>query len=489
VAAGPIIVALVGGLALGTAAGIWFDVGALGSVRPMAPGPIRGLVVASALGVVAIALSTVVVVLVLAVRTARSVATPPPRGRGATDVPGGARPDGERRPVAHRWLLARSPAAARGLRMAASHRTSGPAVAGAGVLSALMVATVVFGASLVALLDEPRSYGWPWDVAATINGGYYGPSAEEADAVFGSDPDVARWTGMVPVTDVALDATAVGAVAGLDRTSHVDLPVIEGSLPVGRDEVAIGSTTARVLGLGVDDQVELTRRGIPGHRVTVTGIVVLPTVRALNADGVSAGTGVLLPEAALPDDGSWTVSFIGLSLRDADDAAAVERLLGRLGPQPGTTDFVFTYSEPVAPPEVLDARATLGLPVAVAGVFGLATAAGLAATSWASSHARRSELAVLRALGFTTGQVRSTVRAHALVTASMVVAVGVPVGVILGRVLWRAYAVRLGVATDPSSPLVLVLLTSLAIIVIALVVAEPIARRAATVTSGVRPQT
>jgi putative ABC transport system permease protein len=70
-----------------------------------------------------------------------------------------------------------------------------------------------------------------------------------------------------------------------------------------------------------------------------------------------------------------------------------------------------------------------------------------------SVRSRWRELAILRALGFTGRQVRTSVRVQAVATMVAALAIGVPLGVAVGRVAWRAFALRLGVAADPSTPL------------------------------------
>lgn len=63
-------------------------------------------------------------------------------------------------------------------------------------------------------------------------------------------------------------------------------------------------------------------------------------------------------------------------------------------------------------------------------------------------------MAILGALGCTSRQVASSVRWHALTVASLAVAVGVPLGLAAGRVLYRNFAVDIGVlpTIDTSLP-------------------------------------
>ena len=127
---------------------------------------------------------------------------------------------------------------------------------------------------------------------------------------------------------------------------------------------------------------------------------------------------------------------------------------------------------------VSDIRGTpllLGAALAVALVVGL----GLAIT--ASVRDRRRELAVLRALGFTTRGLYATVVTQAIVMITVGLVVGVPLGILAGQVGWRAFAERLGVVPRADLPvfwLAVVVATGLAL---ALLAAAAPARAAARI--------
>jgi len=60
--------------------------------------------------------------------------------------------------------------------------------------------------------------------------------------------------------------------------------------------------------------------------------------------------------------------------------------------------------------------------------------------------------------------------------------VGVPLGVATGRVVWRAFASQLGVATAPAMPGAAIAVTVVGALVLAVVVAAVPARAAARIT-------
>ncbi|MGH9135962.1 MAG: ABC transporter permease [Acidimicrobiales bacterium] len=273
-------------------------------------------------------------------------------------------------------------------------------------------------------------------------------------------------------------------VIGLDRSSEVAFPVLSGRLPTRADEVAVGATTASGRGIGVGDDVTISGP-IPTRTATVTGIVVFPALGPFEADRVGGGTGLPLTEAMVgPQLGAEFAefaSFVGVTMRGGTEETAAQRVLDKLTSIDRQGGYVFRYSDPVRPPEIVDARSIRSVPVGVGAAFAAVTAVGLGFASWTSVRSRAKELAVLRTIGFTGRQVRRSVRLQSLTTVGAAMAVGVPLGVITGRVLWRSFANQLGVVPDHAGPALLAVTTvagGLALAVIAAQVPAVIAARA-----------
>ena len=70
-----------------------------------------------------------------------------------------------------------------------------------------------------------------------------------------------------------------------------------------------------------------------------------------------------------------------------------------------------------------------------------------------SVRRRRRDLAVLKTLGFTRGQVAATICWQATTFAVVALAIGVPLGVAAGRWAWQPTADTLGVHSGPMVPL------------------------------------
>jgi ABC-type antimicrobial peptide transport system permease subunit len=84
---------------------------------------------------------------------------------------------------------------------------------------------------------------------------------------------------------------------------------------------------------------------------------------------------------------------------------------------------------------------------------------------------RRRDLAVLKTLGFTRGQVLRTVAWEASALAVAALAVGIPLGVIAGRLSWALFADAAGIADHAVVNVPLVLLAIPATLLLANVIA------------------
>jgi putative ABC transport system permease protein len=344
----------------------------------------------------------------------------------------------------------------------------------------VFVAAVVFGASLSAVLSTPAAYGWPWDVAV-MGGAGYGDLHPDAirDALTRRD-DLASWTMLGLTNDVTVDDEPVMSVFGSDLRAGVDVAVVDGRLPQAPDEVALGTHTASERGVGVGDEVTLGGLVSP-HRATVTGLAVLPPLGPFEADRADPGTGMVLPASALdPTVASSLYTFVGMDLAPGADAGAIlADLRDVVGSTNGTAPM--DHREPVRPAEIVNVRSMRAAPLLVGGLLAGSAVVGLAVAILVSVRARRRELAILRALGFTGRQVRTSVRVQAVATIVAALAVGLPLGSAAGRVAWRAFAFRLGVAADPAVPVRWIVATVAGSLVLAVAIALVPARLAARV--------
>lgn len=388
----------------------------------------------------------------------------------AASLMGRPRPE-RRRPSAilgRAVRLGASPAAVAGLHATfggGSDRTRRRlAGAGIGAALALAVAALGFGSGLGRLVDDPERFGWSWDVLVE---NFDTPLDDEQVAGLRDDPAV---VGVVPISrgSVTLDGVPVPAI-GMDLASAgtVGPSVTDGRGPQGPGEVALGTITARDLGVGVGDR--LRGEGVDGRLVEleVVGTAIVPSIQLDESNQL--GRGAFVVDDDFERLAGW---FPSAALVDVVAGTAVDEL----GERHRTTALGVQR-----PGDVASYAGVAGVPGLLALALGLLGLAVLAHLVVGSVHRRASELAVLRALGLCRRQVATTVLWQACAQVIVVLALALPAGVLAGRLGWRWFATGIGVAADPSTPLVLLAGVVASVVVVANLVAVVPARRAATV--------
>jgi hypothetical protein len=338
---------------------------------------------------------------------------------------------------------------------------------GAFTVIASVIACVVFSSNLSQLVGTPARFGWPFDAAIVIGFGY-GGADEEAIAASLDREEVERWGLAALPGETAVDGVALPAIAGLTGFEHFRSALVAGTYPTADHQIALGARSAKALGADVGDEVVVTTAF--GERdAQVVGLMVLPSLGPFLADRAGLGTGALLSQPLfdaivaqgerdreLPA-GSVAANlgtFVTMDLRDGADPA---RLLSDIRADVPTWDVNssagFLYGDAVRPPEIADVAAVRSAPIVLAALLGATMSAALASAIVMGTRARRRELAILRALGCTGPQLRSTVRWHALAVVGFGLAGGILVGMSGGSITWRGFAERLGVSTSVSFPL------------------------------------
>jgi ABC-type lipoprotein release transport system permease subunit len=146
-----------------------------------------------------------------------------------------------------------------------------------------------------------------------------------------------------------------------------------------------------------------------------------------------------------------------------DTAQGVARLDRRLS----AVDDNFFTQPPTTPTDLVNFGRIQNLPLILASglaVLALITVAHLLATS---IRRRRRDLAILKTLGFTHGDVGRAVAWQATTLAVVTLAVGVPLGIAAGRTAWRLFTGHLGVVPEVTTPVVLLVLAATATVLLA----------------------
>jgi ABC-type antimicrobial peptide transport system permease subunit len=130
------------------------------------------------------------------------------------------------------------------------------------------------------------------------------------------------------------------------------------------------------------------------------------------------------------------------------------------------------------PADVVNLARARSIPVALAAVVGLLGVLTLAHALITSVRRRRQDFAVLRALGADRGWIGRTVHAQASTIAVVALIGGIPLGIVAGRIVFRVLVDELGLVSEPSVPILLVVLTSVVVVVLANLAAVVPGRRA-----------
>ena len=123
------------------------------------------------------------------------------------------------------------------------------------------------------------------------------------------------------------------------------------------------------------------------------------------------------------------------------------------------------------PNQIRNYSAVRDTPLVLGPVLVLLAAGTLIHVLLTSLYRRRRDLALLKTLGLRRGQVLRVVSWQAGALAAAALAVGVPLGVLGGRWAWALFARSAGVSSVPDIPVLLVLATVPATLLLALVIA------------------
>ena len=356
------------------------------------------------------------------------------------------------------------PTCVAGIRMAGAGTRSATATPSRATMSvgiiavAVAAATLTLSASLGHLLVTPRLSGMTWDYAS-----YQGLGTERDAAMVRSDPTIgAASFGEEAV--LSIGARRIG-VAAFDPIKGALAPtVLAGRAPRALGEVMLGARTFDAIHARLGEPIRLRRAG-RSVRLTVVGRGVLPETDFLTlGEGAAMRFGTL--KRLVP--GAFRSRLLLRIAPGADREAVLERL-----------ERTYFMARPGLPRQVLDLAGVRRLPFALAVLVALAAAGTLVRTLLLSIHSRRGELAILKTLGFTRGQVGATVAWQATTIAVVAAAVGLPIGVAAGRWAWNLVAEHLGVAPEIVTPIPATLLVVPAVLLLVNVAAAVPARLAA----------
>ena len=399
---------------------------------------------------------------------------------------GTAEPARSRRPSAVASVMARSsfpPSATAGVRMALEPgrgRTAVPVrttMFGASLSILALAAALVFGASLDRLVATPRLAGYSWDALMFPSGNGKASIAQDKrlQAYFDHSPQVAGYA----IGGVDNFKVAGISVLGLymdPRKGSVVPSIIEGRLPVGADEIVLGTETMRKLGVGIGESVPVSTK-TREYRMRVVGRVTVPPLffsfaRPGQGAALSAGGAHRFYPGRPADVGGLFVKFAP----GVNQKALHTTLQRRFG-----TIFWLPRQEST---QVHNLGGIGNVPLVLAGIVALMAAATLAHTLITSIRRRRLDIAILKTLGFVRRQVSATVAWQASALGVVALLIGLPLGVISGRWGWNVFADRLGVVPAVAIPIFAIVLAVPATILVANLLAVVPGRMASRLRPG-----
>jgi ABC-type antimicrobial peptide transport system permease subunit len=373
------------------------------------------------------------------------------------------------------------------------------ALAGTAIAVAAVVAAAVFGTSLVGLVSSPTQYGQNWDQQLSLGFAAIPPSLAAQFAA--TTPDVTGYA-LGDIGQLNIGGTRVAAV-GMDPV-HGDgyLTMLAGRPPANAGEIALGAQTMRALGARIGQLVRATvdwATGHPGpatqHLLRVTGTVVLPDFgqSGLSSD-TDLGNGAVVSPALLSAvqtiPGCTTArdtcySLLLFRYRPGTDTSTAGTALLATAAKAGCPYGSCTVTADQRPGDIRNYAAIRDTPLTLAAVLGVLAVGTLAHVLLTGVRRRRRDLAVLKTLGFTRGQVLRTVSWEASALAAAALAVGIPLGVIAGRLSWALFADAAGIGDHATVNVPLVLLA----VPVTLLLANVIAAWPGWTAARLRPAT
>jgi len=330
------------------------------------------------------------------------------------------------------------------------------ALTGSVAAVAAVCATAVFGTSLAHLTATPALYGAPFQMYFN----YSGPGGTSNTSLLRHLEDDRRisqitqvWSPGITVNHVHVRAVA----ASVDqRKGPLLLSAVQGRLPSGENQIALGASTLRSAGARIGALVRVTMTSPSGAAHTrsflVVGVVAIPgdfTTGGLGTGAAMTKAGYVAAQCPPAPGQAQCRRGVGnrppdLLLVHAVDGQAGQAALARFGREQQDN-----ASRPVVPAALVSFGESANFPLLLGGIVTLCGLATLAHLLVVSVARRRAENGLLQALGMVRRQLASIVFWQASTVAIIAIALGVPIGIAAGQAIWRLFAVSLGVVPVP----------------------------------------
>ena len=364
------------------------------------------------------------------------------------------------------------------------------ATLGAVLAIVVVVATVLFGASLSTLVSHPALYGWNWNYEMLGNyGGLADVPLAQTARLLDRDPYVAGWS-VASFDNLLIDGHPV-PVLGTTPNAAVASPLLLGHALEAPNEVVLGAETLAHLHKHLGDTVEFNNGVSRPTRLVIVGTATLPAIGSLVSLHLEIGTGAVISQALIPaahrgfGDLPGSPESILIRLRPNANPGAARRSLQKIASEVNVRGHgPPTLLSVQRPAEIVNYRTMGNTPALLGAALATGAVAALGLTLFASVRRRRRDLALLKILGFTRRQLAATVAWQASIAAILGVIVGVPLGIVIGRELWNRFASSLHVVPHPTVPALTITLIAVGALALANLVAAIPARQAARTPSA-----
>jgi hypothetical protein len=374
------------------------------------------------------------------------------------------------------------------------------ALFGSALAVIIVVATLTFGSGLSTLVSHPALYGWNWKYALTGSAGV----PPQAAKLLARDPDVAADSGVTFANAQINGLTVPIILAG--NHAKVSAPLIAGHEVDAVNQIVLGAATLQQLHKHLGGYVTASYGSkkdypvyVPPTRMHIVGVATLPAVGTALTLHTSMGVGAIIPVDIEPPAFQKVIESGGLALSGFDmifirlrhgvsDSVALASLnkIARVGDRvfealpdgEGEGDDVTVLSVQY-PAEIENYRSIGATPAVLALSLAAGAVVALGLTLEASVRRRRRDLALLRALGFSRGQLRSVVAWQASVAGLVGVVIGVPLGIVLGQWLWTLFARYINAVPEPTVPVLSIFIVAACAFALANIVAALPGRSAA----------
>jgi putative ABC transport system permease protein len=330
------------------------------------------------------------------------------------------------------------------------------ALVGMVVAVAAVAAAVTFGANLLRLVDTPRLYGQDWDVALDLQFSTITP--RQFDGLAARVPGITGWTfgfhGTLGIGTAVVPA--IGLAAG--HGPLVTPTLLAGHAPRSPQQIVLGTSVLRQIGLHVGESVPVTASGRQRH-VQIVGSAVFPYFGEGDFTPTDVGQGAettaaLLAAQANPVGNGGGYNFVLVRFAPgstvAADIADFERVTGSFCATVEQSTCVVIDQRPNA---VTDYALIDGTPEVLAGILAVLALAVLAQFVVASARQRRHDFAIMKVLGLLRRQLTAVSAWQVTTLAGLALLVGLPLGVAGGRWAWDLFAANVGLSPGAITPM------------------------------------